>query len=135
MGLCVVFGCSNRSDRRNKGECGSKRIKFSRIPAVRHHYGEQEYRLSLKRRTAWLAAISRDDLDESNMDKYMICLIHFHSGKPAKFMDETNIDWVPTLHLGHAKHQQSLQSSQLQVRRCDRARKRAEDSWRKNKSR
>ena len=126
MGLYVVFGCSNRSDCRNKGECGSKRIKFSRIPAVRHHYGEQEYRLSLKRRTAWLAAISRDDLDESNMDKYMICSIHFHSGKPAKLMDETNIDWVPTLHLGHAKHQQSLQSSQLQVQRCDRARKRAE---------
>ena len=33
---------------------------------------------------------------------------------------------MPTLHLGHAKHQQSLQSSQLQVQRCDRARKRAE---------
>ncbi|XP_065896022.1 uncharacterized protein [Dysidea avara] len=41
-------------------------------------------------------------------------------------MDETNIDWVPTLHLGHDKRQQSSQPTQLQVKRSDRARKRAE---------
>ena len=120
MGLCVIFGCNNRSDSK------VRRVSFSRIPAIRYHYGEQEYQLSLKRRTAWLAAISRDDLDESNMQNYMICSKHFHSGKPAKAMDETNIDWVPTLHLGHDKLQQSSQPTQLQVKRSDRARKRAE---------
>ena len=78
----------------------------------------------MKRRTAWLAAISRDDIDETNMEKYMICSKHFHSGKPAQLMDVTNIDWVPTLHLGHNKRQQS--DSQSQVQRSDRASKRAE---------
>ena len=36
----------------------------------------------------------------------MICSKHFHSGKPAKPMDETNIDWVPALYLGYKKLQQ-----------------------------
>jgi len=77
MRLCVIFDCGNRSDR------DIKCFSFSRIPAIRYHYGEQEYRLSLKRRTAWLVAISRVDLDEDNMEKYMTCSKHFHSSKPA----------------------------------------------------
>jgi len=114
-----ILGCGNRSDR------DIKRFSFtSRIPVIRYHYGEQEYRLSVKRRTAWLAAISRDDLDENKMDKYMICSKHFHSGKPAKPMDETNIDWVPTLHLGHNKR--LSQSTESQVQRTDRAKKRSD---------
>ena len=120
MGLCMIFGCNNRSDSK------VRHFSFSRIPAIRYHCGEQEYQLSLKRRTAWLAAISRHDLDESNMQNYIMCSKHFHSSKPAKAMDETNIDWVPTLHLGHEKCQQTSQSSQLQVERSNRARKRAE---------
>ena len=62
------------------------------------------------------------------MQNYVICSKHFHSGKPSKAMDETNI-WVLTLHLGHDKCQQSSQSTQLQVERSDRARKRAERQW------
>jgi len=41
-------------------------------------------------------------------------------------MDETNVDWVPTLHLGHEKRQQSSQSFENRVQRSDRARERAE---------
>ena len=100
MGRCVIFGWNSHSDRGH--------VSFSRISVIRYHYGEQEYQLSLKRRTAWLGAILRDDIDESNMENYMICMRHFHSGKPAKPMDKTNIDWVPTLYLGH-KNISSLQ--------------------------
>jgi len=81
----------------------------------------------LKRKTAWLAAISRDNLDENHMEKYLICSKHFHSGKPAKPFDHTNVDWVPTLHLGHEKQrQQSSEAIQSQVQRADRAKKRNE---------
>jgi len=75
-------------------------VVSSRIPVINYHYGEQEYQLSVKRR---LAAISPDDINENNMEKF--CSKHFHSGKPAKPMGITNIDWVPTLHLGHNKCQ------------------------------
>ena len=119
MGHYVIFGCNSCSDRG-----GTQHVSFSRIPVKRYHYGEQEYQLSLKRRTAWLAAISRDDIGESNMQNYLICSRYFHSGKPAKPMDEANIDWVPTLYLGHEKRQQS--SVQMQVQRSDRTNKRAE---------
>ena len=56
----------------------------------------------------------------------MICSKHFHSSKSAKPMDKTNIDWVPTLYLGHKKSQQSLQSSQSQVHQAERAKNRSE---------
>ena len=46
------------------------------------------------------------------------------SGKPARTLDESNIDWVPPLHLGHTKRQQRSQGDQL--RRFERARRRTE---------
>ena len=88
------------------------------------HYGEREFELSVKRRTAFLAAISREDLDVNNVEKYRICSRHFVSGKPAKTLDETNTDWAPTLHLGHTKRQQRSQGDQLG--RSERARRRTE---------
>ena len=84
MSLCVIFGCGNRSDQDNK------RFSFTTIPAVRHNHGKLEYRRSLKRRIAWIVAISQDDINEDHMENYMICSKHFHSGKPAKDWDETN---------------------------------------------
>ena len=79
----------------------------------------------MKRRAAFLAAISREGIDVNNMEKYRICSRHFVSGKPAKTLDETNIDWAPTLHLGHSKRQQHSQTA-----RCDRL----ERSRRRNES-
>lgn len=113
----MVIGCSNRSDR-------DKHVTFHRIPAVTSHYGEREFELSVKRRAAFLAAISREDVDVNNMDKYRICSRHFVHHKPAKTLDETNIDWVPTLHLGHKKRQKH--SPTFQLERFERARRRNE---------
>ena len=66
MGRCVIYGCNNHSGR-------DKHVSYCRIPVVRYNYGEQEYRMSLKRRIAWLAAISREDIDVNDMTKYVIC--------------------------------------------------------------
>lgn len=63
MVICVVIGCSNRSDR-------DKHVKYHRISAVTSHYGECEFELSVKRRAAFLAAISYEDLDINDIDKY-----------------------------------------------------------------
>ena len=37
------------------------------------------------------------------LDNDRICSRHFISGKPAYLHDETNPDWLPSLHLGHSK--------------------------------
>ena len=89
------------------------------------HYGEREFELSVKRRVAFLAAISREDLDVNNVEKYRICSMHFVSGKPAKTLDETNIVWAPILHLEHTKRQQRSKGDQLG--RFERARRRTEN--------
>jgi len=64
------------------------------------------------RRARILDVIKRTCTDVNNMKRsYVICSRHLHSGKPAGPMDETNVDWAPTLHLGHEKRQQSSQRS------------------------
>ena len=78
--------------------------------------------------SAFLAAISRGDIDVNNMDKYRICSRHLVSNKPAKTLDETNIDWIPTLHLGHAEHQQTTRTAQLE--RSDRSKKEVKNNRR-----
>ena len=60
MVICVVICCSNRSD-------GVKRISFYRVPALTSHYGEREIELSMRRRAAFLAATSREDLNVNDV--------------------------------------------------------------------
>ena len=64
------------------------------------------------------------------MDKYRICSRHFFSGKPAKTLDETNIDWALTL---HPKRQQRSQTVQLE--RFERARRRTENQQQQEEER
>ena len=97
MVLCLVIGCSNRSDR-------DKHVSFYRILAATCHYGEGEFERSVSEaKSCFFAAILRDDLDVNNLEKYWICSRHFVSSKLAKALDETDIDWVPTLYIGHTK--------------------------------
>ena len=51
MVICVVIGCSKRSDR-------DKDVSFYRIPTVRRHKGKRELELLIRRRDRYLAAIS-----------------------------------------------------------------------------
>ena len=41
-------------------------------------------------------------LDRKVLVNNRICSRHFISGKPAALYNDTNPDWLPTLHLGHA---------------------------------
>ena len=95
MVICVVIGCSKRSER-------DKDVSFHRIPAVSDHQGVADHDLRKRRRDGYLAAISREDLDYSSLDKYRICSLHFNE-EPASLYDTTHPDWLPTLHLGHTK--------------------------------
>ena len=96
MVLCLVLGCSKHSGR-------DKDISFYRVPKVIANRGKQVYELTKKRRAGFLSAISRDGLKKTILENDRICSRHFLSGKPAYLHDQTNPDWLPTLHLGHNK--------------------------------
>ena len=83
MVICIVFGCSKRSDR-------DKDVSFYRIPAVREGRGTAEQELSKRQREGFLAAISREDLTDSKIENSRICSRHFISGKPADLYDSLN---------------------------------------------
>ena len=111
MVLCVVIGCTKRSGR-------DKDVSFYRIPKVVTHRGKQEHELTKKRRAGFLAAISRDCFQGSSvLENDRICSRHFISGKPAYLFDETNPDWLPTLHLGHTKKRSSREISKRWARK------------------
>ena len=106
-----MIGCSKRSGR-------DKDVSFYRIPKVITHRGKQEYELTNKRRAGFLAAISRDCLQGSSvLENDRICSRHFISGKPAYLYDDTNPDWLPTLHLGHTKKRSSSEASERWARK------------------
>ena len=65
--------------------------------------GEEAQELSKERRSRWVSAISRDDLTEEILENDRVCEKHFVSGRAAKSWDKYNVDWVPTLLLGHKK--------------------------------
>ena len=118
MVLCVVIGCSKRSDR-------DKDVSFYRIPAVIRHTDKRDFELSKKRREGFFTAISRADID-FNGQHYRICSRHFILGEPTKNLyDYTNPDWLPTLNLGHAKLKKDQAGS---VSRYERAKRRTQES-------
>ena len=73
-----------------------------------------------------MAAISREDLDVKALGKYRVCSCHFLSGKPAALKDDTDIDWLPTINLGHSKRatRDSAEQAVMRVMRHERARRR-----------
>ena len=58
-----------------------------------------------------MAAISRADIDTSGLHKYRICSRHFVSNYSADLYDSTNPAGLPTLHLGHEKHGDTVTST------------------------
>ncbi len=102
MVVCLVSGCSKRSGR-------DKDVSFYRIPKVITSRGKQEYKLTKKRRSGFLSAISRDGIKSTILENNRICSRHFVSGKPAYLHHQSNPDWLPSLYLGHNK--KSVQSS------------------------
>ena len=114
MVICAIIGCSNRS--------GRDKVRFFRLPAVVKHQGEQMFSIMTQQRCAWLKAISRDDLTEAKLSNVFVCEMHFvyrkyailgrktvycryelFTGKPAYHMNTFDVDWSPTVDLGHNK--------------------------------
>ena len=63
---------------------------------------------STRRRRAWISAISRSDLTDDKLEHERVCYRHFVSGQAAKQWEQFDVDWVPTLHLGHTKRPQRV---------------------------
>ena len=115
MVICAIVGCPNTSKR-------ALGISFYRLPAVISHQGERAREFSQKRRDLWLARIHRRDLGAEKYPNTRVCGLHFVSGKllhgitgeyngytvaiydtgkPSQLFDEKNIDWAPSINLGH----------------------------------
>ncbi len=122
MVLCVVFGCSKRSGR-------DKDVSFYRIPKIVSNKGPDILSLSTRRREGYLKAISRVGLTEKILKNDRICSLHFSSGKPADLMDDSNPDWLPSLHLGHKKSVRAAANNSAEKERI--ARRAARDTRRK----
>ena len=137
MVYCCVVGCFNRSDRgpdsrRNlyPNREGEHNVSFFRILAIIQNQGKLELELSKQRRDGFVAAISREDLDLNDLDKYRICSNHFVFGKPADLTDFTNCNWLPKTLLGHTK---ILPPTKAHSERYERAQRRYEEQTAKER--
>ena len=91
MVLCLIVGCGEKTGRKRseKREEDQKGLKFSRVPAVITHQGEQTELLSAERRRKWISAISREDITDKKLPNDRVCGRHFVSGAAAKDWDKT----------------------------------------------
>ena len=62
-------------------------------------------------------------MTESLIQSGRVCSRHFVQGKPAASWDKWNVDWVPTLNLGHSK-KVACSNDELQMARGERAKER-----------
>lgn len=121
MVFCIILGCSTRS-------CRDKGFSFSRVPAVVKNRGELEEELSTERRRRWISAISREHLTDKILDSQRVCSRHFVSGKAASLWDRYNVDWVPSLNLGHLKTSPHTLSAEATKAKADRVKERRKRS-------
>ncbi|KAM7375531.1 hypothetical protein PAMA_014576 [Pampus argenteus] len=99
--VCVVYGCSNRSNRETTRS-------FYRVPKVVVHKGEKCKTLTGKRRQTWLLNLGlRPGVAES--DNARVCSDHFVKGCPSSLNDVESVDWAPTVNLGYPMSEASCQ--------------------------
>ena len=123
MVLCIIVGCGNKSGKSSQKKDSA--VKFSRVPKIVKNKGEMIDELTTRRRRAWISAISRGDLTDDKLEHERVCSRHFVSGQASKQWDQFDVDWVPTLHLGHAKRPQRI-NPQLNADRAERRKRRQE---------
>ncbi|XP_022807222.1 uncharacterized protein LOC111344272 [Stylophora pistillata] len=118
--LCAVVGCGHNNVR-DKGK-----YSFFRIPKIISHNGEETERLSTERRKRWFKNIHRSDKDltEKKAETTRVCSAHFVSGKPSDLYDKNNVDWAPTVNMGHS----NIKDPAAAASRGSRAEKRAKIS-------
>ncbi|XP_051992214.1 uncharacterized protein LOC127650670 isoform X2 [Xyrauchen texanus] len=91
--FCVVYGCSNRSNRETTRS-------FYRVPKVVLHKGEKCKKLTEKRREKWLLNLRSRGAESDNA---RVCSDHFVKGCPGALNDVESVDWAPTVNLGYQK--------------------------------
>ncbi|KAF4517273.1 hypothetical protein B566_EDAN008607 [Ephemera danica] len=107
MVICCILKCGKRTQR-------DKGVRFFKVPAVIHNSCQKTFELSQERRNLWIQRISRVNFPRPKQEA-KVCSLHFVSGQPAKSFDRYNIDWAPTLNLGHDKVSAPTLQSALQV--------------------
>ena len=100
MVLCLIISCGNKT---RKKRSNVEKVRFFCVPRVIVNQGEYTGKLTSERRRMWISAISREDLTDDILERVRVCSQHFVSGEAAKDWDRFNVDWVPTVHLGHSK--------------------------------
>ena len=111
------FCRSSKSKEQLAFEEKNNKVNFYRIPKIVTLQGDQYKELTTERRRRWLSAISRADLTESKLQNGAVCSKHFTAGLVAKPWDKHNIDWVPTLFLGHSKSHKQCDSASSRAER------------------
>ena len=96
--LCMIVGCANRRGR-------DKGVYFARVSSVATNQCKEAENLSRERRSRWISVISRDDLAGDILENDRVVGRNLFSGKTAKNWDRFNVEWVPTLCLGHSKNE------------------------------
>ncbi|XP_041795592.1 uncharacterized protein LOC121608395 [Chelmon rostratus] len=100
---CCVKNCRHRSHDHH-GRKLPNGLTFHCFPAWRRNEGSQISELTKRRRMAWVAAVNRSNITFNHVPTSMrVCSRHFHSGKPAYEMLESDPDWVPSLQMGHSE--------------------------------
>ncbi|KAM9376240.1 uncharacterized protein KZ484_008855 [Pholidichthys leucotaenia] len=96
---CCVRKCGRQSHN-CFGRNISNGLSFYRFPAWRANEGERVDELTRRQREAWLVAVGRTDIPFNRILSFMrVCSRHFHSGKPADVVMESDPDWAPSLNL------------------------------------
>uniref|UniRef100_A0A9J7ZF00 THAP-type domain-containing protein n=2 Tax=Cyprinus carpio TaxID=7962 RepID=A0A9J7ZF00_CYPCA len=79
-------------------------VLLESFPAWKQHLGSRVSELKKRRRMAWVAAVRRKTITFNNISRNtLVCSRHFHKGKPAYEMLDSDPDWVPSLHLRHTE--------------------------------
>ena len=94
------------------------------MPSEVTNQGEEAQELSEERRSRWISAISHNNLTEEILENDRMCEKHFVSGRAAKSWDKYNIDWVPTLLLGHKKATDRADHKEVAAKESERVRER-----------
>eukprot|EP00794_Sanderia_malayensis_P001231 gene1231-1354_t len=116
----MIVGCPNKREDVPGHYC--------RVPAMITNQGEAYKDLTKEQRRKGLAAISRIGLTKSIIWNHRVCFRHFVSGIATNPWDRFNIDWVPTLNLGHKKQQKNMEAVVNRAEGTRQRRKRIEES-------
>ena len=112
MVLCLIVGCGNKT---GKVRPTAEKVSFFRVHVL---LSKTEEELTAERRN-WISAIGREGLTDSILENDRDCSKHFVSGEPAKDWYRFNVDWLPTLYLGHLQQVQVKDAEATEDRNVD----------------